>query len=82
MSKKEEYVEVKVKVPKRFMRLLEEQDFFDKPREAFLTDAIRQAVHVKLNELDFDEQDKLLTKYGLKGRLVVDMGRGSIPVTA
>lgn len=81
-SEKEGYVEVKVKVPRVLMRLLEGQNYFGKSKETLFSNAIEQAVHIELNELDFEEQDKLLEKYGIEARLIVDMQRGKIPFTA
>ena len=73
MSEKEGYVEVKVKVPKRFMRLLESQKYFGKTKNSFLTNAVIRAVHCELNMLDTHEQDRIEREFRIEPKLVVDL---------
>ena len=64
MSEKVEYVEVVVKVPKRLMELLEKKQFFGWGRERFFTVAVKTCVSAEVNELDFEEVEKLERQYG------------------
>lgn len=63
-QEKEEYVEVTVKVPKRLMRLLEDQDFFGWTKEEYFTACALRGTDCELNELDTTESLRLQKKYG------------------
>jgi len=75
MSEKEEFVEVKVKVPKVLMRLLEDQNYFGRGKQKFFTDAVRCLVSCEFSELDVHEVSRLEDKYGIEADLVVDLSR-------
>ena len=62
---KEEYVEVTVKVPKRLIAFLEDQDYFGWKKEDFFTSAVHCKTDCEVNELDVDIVAELQRKYGL-----------------
>jgi hypothetical protein len=62
MNKKEEYVEVKVKVPKRFLRLIEGENYFGWTKEQFWTNCVKAFLSALFSEAE--EPEKLNQKYG------------------
>lgn len=63
MSEKE-YVEVTVKVPKRLIALLEDQNYFGWAKEEYFTACMMRGTDCELNELDITEAQRLEKKYG------------------
>jgi len=63
-KEKEEYVEVTVKVPKRLMELLEDQNYFGWSQEEYFTACMLRGTDCELNELDVTESERLQKKYG------------------
>jgi hypothetical protein len=68
MSEKVEFEEIVVKVPKRFMRLLEEKNYFDVDKAEWFTEAVRQGIYGELNGLEFSEMRRLEDKYQLDSK--------------
>ena len=64
MSKKDQFVEVKFRVPKRWLQFLEEQKYFDWTEEAFFQNSIRALLSCLLHEMSPSRVDKLKAKYG------------------
>jgi len=65
MSKdKEEYVEVTVKVPKRLMELLEDQEYFGWNKDDFFTVATHRSIDCELSEMDVTESECIEKKFG------------------
>ncbi len=64
MSKQEETVEVKVKVPKHLMDLLEKRNYFGWGKERFFMAAVRTGISAEVCELDIDEIKQLEAEYG------------------
>lgn len=63
---KEETMEVtlKLKVPKRLMDLIEEQNYFDWSKEDFWVSAAKHLVGGELSRMEFGEMEKLYERYG------------------
>lgn len=64
MSKQEETVEVATKVPKRLMRILEEENYFGWKKEDFFIAAIKDCISCEVSEWNFDDSEKFYRKYG------------------
>ena len=62
-KEKEQYETVTVQVRKPLMRLIEEADYFGRTREKFLADCITAGTDASVNDLDFDEAQRLQKKY-------------------
>jgi len=60
---KQQYETVKVQVRKQLMKLIEEADYFGRTPEKFFTDCIIAGTDVSVNDLDFDEMQRLTKKY-------------------
>ncbi len=60
---KEQYETVKVQVRKQLLKLIEEANYFGRTREKFLADCIIAGTDVSVNDLDFDEKQRLTKKY-------------------
>ena len=62
-KEKEQYETVKVQVRKQLLKLIEEAKYFGRTREKFLADCIIAGTDVSMNDLDFDEMQRLQKKY-------------------
>ena len=63
MSEKE-LVEVTVKIPKRLMDVLEQEDYFGWSKQDFFVVAVQRGIGCELTAMDFDKMQKLYKKYG------------------
>jgi hypothetical protein len=62
-KKKEQYATVKVQVHKQLLKLIEEANYFGRTREKFFADCITAGTDVSVNDLPFDEMQRLIKKY-------------------
>jgi hypothetical protein len=60
---KEQYETVKVQVHKQLLKLIEEAKYFGRTPEKFFADCITAGTDVSVNDLDFDEKQRLEKKY-------------------
>ena len=63
MSEKET-VEVTVKIPKRLMDVLEQEDYFGWSKQDFFVVAVQRGIGCEMSAMQFDDVKKLETKYG------------------
>jgi hypothetical protein len=63
MSEKET-VEVTVKIPKRLMDVLEQEDYFGWSKQDFFVVAVQRGIGCELSDMPFDEMKRLEAKYG------------------
>ena len=61
---KEEYVQLTIKVPKRLIQVLEDENYFGWNKEDFFVAAIKDGISCELSELDIDEVRRIHKKYG------------------
>lgn len=61
---KTELVEVIVKIPKRLMDALEQEDYFGWSKEDFFIVAVQRGIGCELTAMDFDKMQKLYKKHG------------------
>jgi len=75
MEKKQEieYETVAVKVPKKLMQLIWDQNYFGRTPEKFFTTCVRYGVSTELNAMPYDEAKRLERKYGIEAALVVEI---------
>jgi hypothetical protein len=74
MSEKEtEYEKVTVKVPKKLMQLIQDQNYFGRTPEQFFTDSVRYGVAVELNAMPCNKANRLERKYGIEAASVVEI---------
>ena len=66
MNKKEiqETVELTIRVPKRLMDVLEQEDYFGWNKEEFFVVAVQTAISFEMSAMDFDDVKQLEKKYG------------------
>jgi len=64
MSKKEETVKVTFRLPKRLMKILENENYFDWNKDHFFVAATISFISCNLSEIDYDKVIKLYRKYG------------------
>ncbi len=62
MSK--ETVELTIRIPKRLMDVLEQEDYFGWSKEDFFVVAVQRGIGCEMSAMDFDDMKKLETKYG------------------
>jgi hypothetical protein len=62
-KKKEQYATVKVQVHKQLLKLIEEANYFGRTPEKFFADCVTAGTDVSVNDLDFDEMERLTKKY-------------------
>jgi hypothetical protein len=74
----DEFEEVKVKVPKRLMRLIEHEHYFGRTREKLFTDCIRRGISCEVNDLPYDEAERLERKFKAKSELIVYPDKASL----
>jgi len=60
---KEQYETVKVQVHKQLLKLIEEADYFGRTPEKFFADCVTAGTDVSVNDLNFDEMERLTKKY-------------------
>ena len=64
MGEKEEYVELTIRVPKRLMDMLEQENYFGWSKEDFFVVAVKRGISCEVNDMDIDELSKFREKYG------------------
>jgi len=62
--KEQDLVEVTIKVPKKLMKLLEEQEYFRFDRQYFFEAAIRSLIGCTIGAWDHPELEAFYEKYG------------------
>jgi hypothetical protein len=59
-----ELVEVTVKIPKRLMDVLEQEDYFGWSKQDFFVVAVQRSISCEISEMHFDNVKQLEKKYG------------------
>ena len=60
----EETVEVTIKVPKRLMQIIENENYFGWKKEDFWVASTKRSISCEVNAMDFEEITKFYEKYG------------------
>jgi len=64
MGKEKELVEVKIRVPKRLVEVLERENYLGWKPEDFFEAAIKSGISITVNNMTFEEGQEFYKKYG------------------